>query len=502
MSHRTVLNSLLGLLVIAASAVPAIASRPVPIRLVDPAVVEIDWPAAAGEPQRPVVEFNHGLHAETLKNDGCATCHRIDDDGFHPSFKAAADIDRREPLMDAYHDGCTSCHLRRAGEGLKSGPVTCGECHVKHDPGVSLRVAPVVDLSLHARHVKAFPDDCGRCHHVLDKATDTLVYRKNTEEACRGCHKAVAVEDSPSLRDAVHRECVGCHLERAERAEDTGPFRCVGCHDEAELAAVKRLDEIPRLDRGQSDRAWVKGLVAGVSMVPFDHKLHEGASSTCSSCHHDRMRSCADCHTLQPGSDGGDVNLQQAHHEHGSMLSCVGCHQVAAGRDDCAGCHRDTTVAVGGVDSCAVCHRGPKRQLGDVPPVPEEEPAPVALDELPAASDDLPEEVTIDLLSDTYEASKMPHMKIIRRLDGGIRNSVLASRFHGSLDAMCSGCHHHSPVGQRPSGCVSCHGNDNAPTDDRPSLKVAYHRQCVACHQRLGLKTGCTDCHPAKEGTS
>ncbi|MGD8439425.1 MAG: cytochrome c3 family protein, partial [Holophagae bacterium] len=463
---------------------------------------EIDWPTAAGARQRPVVEFNHGLHAETLKDDGCVTCHQIEDDGFLPSFKAAADIDRREPLMDAYHDGCTGCHVRRSGEGLKSGPVTCGECHVKRDPGVSLRVVPIVDLSLHARHVKAYPDDCGRCHHVLDEATDTLVYRKNTEEACRGCHTETAVDDSPSLRDAVHRDCVGCHLERVERAEDSGPVRCVGCHDEARLAEVKRLDEVPRLDRGQADLAWVEGLVADVAMVPFDHKLHEGTSSTCSSCHHDRMRSCIDCHTLQPGTDGGGVGLHQAHHEHDSTLSCVGCHLEVAGRDDCAGCHRDTTLAAGGESSCAVCHRGPKRRLGEPPPVLDSGPSPVVLAELPAPSDDLPDEVTIDLLSDAYQGSKLPHMKIIRRLDGGIRASSLASRFHGSLDVMCSGCHHHSPVGQRPPRCVSCHGNDNAPTVDRPSLKVAYHRQCVECHQRLGLKTGCTDCHPAKEGTS
>ena len=46
-----------------------------------------------------------------------------------------------------------------------------------------------------------------------------------------------------------------------------------------------------------------------------------------------------------------------------------------------------------------------------------------------------------------------------------------------------------------PPPCASCHGDDNAAISDRPSLKVAYHRQCVSCHQRLELKVGCTDCH-------
>jgi len=31
---------------------------------------------------------------------------------------------------------------------------------------------------------------------------------------------------------------------------------------------------------------------------------------------------------------------------------------------------------------------------------------------------------------------------------------------------------------------------------------VAYHRQCMSCHQRLKIKDGCTDCHAAKEGQS
>jgi hypothetical protein len=103
---------------------------------------------------------------------------------------------------------------------------------------------------------------------------------------------------------------------------------------------------------------------------------------------------------------------------------------------------------------------------------------------------------------DAYGPSNLPHLKIIRRFDDGIRSSSLARRFHGTTEAMCAGCHHHSPIGQRPPPCGSCHGNADAAATDRPSLKVAYHRQCVSCHQRLDLKVGCTDCHAAKEGSS
>jgi hypothetical protein len=215
------------------------------------------------------------------------------------------------------------------------------------------------------------------------------------------------------------------------------------------------------------------------------------------------MKACADCHTLRPGKDSGGVILERAHHDRNSSLSCVGCHRVAASQDDCGGCHRDTTVAADSSRGCVTCHNGP-RPVADEPPPALADGLPTAteLAALPAASDDLPEEVTIDILADVYQASKLPHLKIIQRFDGGIRDSSLARQFHGSTEAMCSGCHHHSPLGERPPKCSACHGDEAAATIDRPSLKVAYHRQCVTCHQRLNIKAGCTDCHAAKEGQS
>jgi hypothetical protein len=502
MRRRTLLIPLV-ILAAAAAAAPVQADRRAPVRLVDPAVVEIDWPATAGGRERPVVEFDHALHVDALETEDCVTCHVVGDDGFDPSLAATVGIEDGGALMDAFHDSCTGCHVSRSGAGKTSGPVTCGECHTRLEPGVSLRVDPVFDLSLHARHAQAYPDDCGRCHHVLDETSEKLVYRENTEEACRACHGEVAVDGSPALGEAVHRECVGCHLERAERAEDTGPTRCVGCHDEARLDAIEPLDEVPRLTRGQPDLAWVEGIAPGFETVPFNHELHEATIRTCSACHHQRIRACVDCHSLRPGAEGGGVNLERAHHERGSTLSCVGCHLEAAGVGDCAGCHVGTTVAADSEADCAVCHRGPSRpSAGDEPPPPDGWVTPVELAALPRASDDLPDEVTIEILADVYEPSTFPHLKIIRRFDDGIRSSSLARRFHGATDAMCAGCHHHSPVGQRPPPCSSCHGDADAASTDRPSLKVAYHRQCVSCHQRLELKVGCTDCHAAKEGTS
>jgi hypothetical protein len=119
----------------------------------------------------------------------------------------------------------------------------------------------------------------------------------------------------------------------------------------------------------------------------------------------------------------------------------------------------------------------------------------VALAELPATSEDYPETVAINSLVDSYEESKLPHAQIVARLDAGVRDSGLASRFHQDVETLCAGCHHHSPAGTRPPPCRSCHA-DASTTRDMPGLKTAYHRQCVGCHIEMSIpQQGCSDCH-------
>jgi len=500
MKRSTILVSSCCLLLLAAAVAPAVASSQASVRVIEPTIVEMTFPG--GDLERPAIEFNHAAHVKALEVDGCNTCHTVEGAGFDPALKAVAGIEGTSALTDAYHDNCTGCHQRRSGEGLASGPVTCGECHVRHTPAVSAREPMAFDLSLHGRHAEAYPDDCAKCHHIWDEATQQLVHRENTEESCAACHSEPSRDGQPALRSAVHRKCVGCHLDRSERVEDTGPVSCKGCHDATVVAAIEKLDKVPRLKRGQPNSLWVKGPGATRALAGFNHEKHEQQAANCSTCHHNRMKACADCHTLRPSADGGGVILERAHHDKSSAKSCVGCHRVSATEGDCAGCHRDTTVAAGSQTGCVICHNGPRPQA-EAPPAPADgTPVVEELAGLPIASDDLPEEVTIDLLTDEYEASKFPHLKIIRRFDEGIRASSLARQFHGSTEAMCAGCHHHSPAGERPPKCSACHGGDAAATVDKPSLKVAYHRQCVTCHQRLKIKAGCTDCHAAKEGQS
>jgi hypothetical protein len=354
------------------------------------------------------------------------------------------------------------------------------------------------DASLHARHALAYPEKCDACHHIYDEVQRKLTYQKGTEEACRSCHGAVDVERTLSLANAAHNDCVSCHLARSRAQQKGGPVLCVGCHDGGALQAIERLKEVPRLLRGQPDRVWITAVDARSKLVAFDHQAHELRASSCSACHHRTLKACKQCHTLTGVVGGAGVTMAQAYHLSSSDYSCVGCHAASARDAACSGCH-STLGQPPGERACAVCHRGP---LPSADPVKESPPIamPVSLDGLPVSSDEFPETVVIDGLVDSYQASRLPHAKIVGKLDAGIRESPLAGRFHGSTEQLCTGCHHHSPAGTRPPPCRACHGLKPDATTDKPGLQVAYHRQCVGCHIEMRIpKQGCTDCHAERE---
>ncbi|WP_300672867.1 cytochrome c3 family protein [Desulfoluna sp.] len=111
--------------------------------------------AEAGAKQRPSVSFPHEMHFDLAED--CLSCHHDYQDGENaldedllsetePEEVMTLNSMHREDLsavacaschggekaksdpMDAFHGQCISCH-----EAEKSGPVMCGECHVKAD---------------------------------------------------------------------------------------------------------------------------------------------------------------------------------------------------------------------------------------------------------------------------------------------------------------------------------------------------------------------------------
>ena len=443
-----------------------------------------------GKPQRAPVEFPHGIHTDALLVEGCEACHGFDRaKRLIPGLAGdAADMDA---YMSFFHNQCTGCHLKRAGG--KTGPVTCGECHVER-PGavVSARSPMKFDYSLHQRHVLAEGGECSGCHHVYDEEQKNLVYQKGAEDACGACHGESDAEGQTSLRTAAHVDCVSCHLRRQGRDAGHGPSLCAGCHAAPAQNEIAKIDNPPPPDRGQPASMWIAAEAATTRAVLFDHRLHQAQTDSCSACHHQSIGKCDQCHTLATRPEGGGIPLEQAYHMPNSAWSCVGCHKESAGQGQCAGCHR-TSAGVPGQAACEVCHWGPlpEEPENTVITFPK-----VALEGLPAAGPDFPEDVEIGVLAEKYQPSQFPHKKIVAALDQGVQASRLARRFHQKTRTLCAGCHHHSPPSERPPACRSCHSTAADPQKDLPDLTAAYHRQCIGCHQAIGHEAqGCTDCH-------
>jgi hypothetical protein len=452
-------------------------------------------PDSYGGLRRPAVLFEHGKHTEALDSK-CEECHPEKDGRSSFAFKRTADPADADALIELYHDECMGCHEERAGQD--TGPVICGDCHVERGVVKSTRVVMSFDYSLHGRHVIAEGEKCETCHSVCGEEAKHSAYVKGNESACRDCHLEQDSEGVPSLRRASHDDCVNCHVARAAAGEKTGPDKCVGCHDGEKLAGIETLADPPRIERGQPDWTWVTGGGARANLVPFSHARHEPLTRNCSSCHHKTLEPCSKCHTLAGHADGDGITLEVAYHDPYSERSCVGCHAKEAMTPDCAGCH--AMMPAGPLEgSCEVCHQGPEAteaaRTVAVQPIPD-----VQLGSLDAYSpEQLPERVVIDELVDDYGPSDLPHGAIVRALYDRVRHNRLAVHFHRTTDTLCDGCHHQVPAEgdlvQQPA-CGSCHGKANDPLADKPSLKAAYHRQCVGCHEQMQIEAvDCTACH-------
>jgi hypothetical protein len=541
--------------------------------------IAIDELKAAGALTQPPVVFLHDKHTAALgkqkefyKKD-CGTCHLSSKEGtMYLTFRRDDTPLGADAIKDAFHKGCISCHMDMAAAGQKSGPKD-GECKGCHNarPDVTSNWQPiVVDKRLHYRHAatrEKTEDKCGACHHVFDEAANKTVPAAKPElvpGACVYCHGERTTtlpgrkpETIRSQRLAAHGQCVTCHRATAAAGKEvpTGPSTCSGCHGPLDQKAIAEtsLKRVPadadlRVKRGQPDLGLVRPAVAetlplgadgkpikpyGMPPVPFDHKYHEAQAATCVSCHHASLASCAAaCHTVPGAKEGGFVTLEAAMHKADAAGSCAGCHAVAQKKSECAGCHATRKMGVGDTASCASCHVTPpvgldkaeaelmaRPQTKDTAQA-EAELAGKLLAERRAATatfpaEDIPETVTIGSLAKDYQPSVLPHRKIVLSMVAGLKDSKLAGAFHLGDAAVCQGCHHRSPASKTPPRCGNCHPAVETTAAARPTLKAAYHNQCMGCHVAMGIAgtvvdkapgakpvpkaTDCTGCHQEKK---
>ncbi len=102
------------------------------------------------------------------------------------------------------------------------------------------------------------------------------------------------------------------------------------------------------------------------------------------------------------------------------------------------------------------------------------------------------EEISINGLENLYGPSEFTH------------------KGHLEYAGSCTECHHHSPADEYLA-CGECHaarkiltpakGQNGVRDNDKfPSLKAAYHQQCMNCHKEMESgPMGCTDCHAKKK---
>lgn len=522
-------------------------------------IITIDSLKVFGYLERPTVTFLHDLHTETLEKMGkdCSACHFPAEknikipgtfneavkgiDRMSPKFKRLKDT-AREEVMDVYHRFCVECHTDLTEKGEKTGPVSCGGCH-KEGEVTSNRQPMGFDQALHYRHVKANRKEgaeepeknCELCHHKYDPEKKELYYAKGKEESCRYCHEEKTEENRVSMRLASHIGCVDCHRKTLAKKEKTGPINCAGCHSPEAQAKIEKPEEVPRMERNQPDMTLVKltadrelatedELKNRMAMVPYDHKAHEQYNDTCRVCHHASLDSCSKCHTLTGDKDGDYIRLEGAMHRPGNRKSCVGCHQAEQAKDNCAGCHAfiEGNQAQTASDSCKSCHMDPlpgedgEIRAIDLTQMSDELSAKMAQALLESrkpvkttyAKEDIPEKVSIRVLSDRYEPAEFPHRKIVNTLVKTIEGSKLAQYFHTDKGTVCQGCHHNSPVSKKPPKCASCHDKERIQNVSAKKLFVprligAYHQQCISCHQEMKLEkpSECADCHKEKKNS-
>jgi hypothetical protein len=466
-----------------------------------------------GKLERPHVKFDHRLHADTYKKEGCSICHTASSDkNLIFTFPFQVTNQSREAVMDAFHEKCVGCHLKLSRTKKKAGFVRCGDCHRKQFESAEITY-PVCefDFSLHDRHAKKLNSNCGFCHHSYDKEDKELVYEQGTEQSCFYCHDLeakrgpflaseieVTKNKGLAMRKVSHHLCVNCHLSFAQQQLKAGPLECAECHT-GKYRTVSELLNVPRPDRDQPQKPLIiveGGMMKGVS---FDHKSHQKSSLTCRACHHETLSACKRCHTLTGMADGKWITTVAAYHDIFSQAACAGCHAKEKEQKNCAGCHHhlldiDLPAKGSKKEFCIVCHSGRR-----------DKPAGKPIRDASLIPQEVPEKVTVKILENEYDPATFPHLKIIRRLTEISNKSDMAGSFHRDIRTICRGCHHQSAQEaearkHKPPFCRNCHPvSFDQQNMNRPRLLAVYHQQCMGCHEKMKIKAlGCEDCHKRK----
>lgn len=129
---------------------------------------------------------------------------------------------------------------------------------------------------------------------------------------------------------------------------------------------------------------------------------------------------------------------------------------------------------------CANCHTCEKPTTDEPCLLPCSRPSTVAIGQA-FKSKTGPDVVILGEIADRYLPVPFDHKG----------HAAMADMTHG-----CDVCHHYTPEGLAHPACKTCHELNPKRVDMRkPSLKGAYHRQCMSCHREWSGNTECGACH-------
>ena len=171
-------------------------------------------------------------------------------------------------------------------------------------------------------------EDCATCHHHSEAGQTP---------SCNKCHGASSGSKEsgiPGLKDAYHRQCMGCHREM-----DMGPTGCAECHTKKVAKVVQKAPMKKKPEKGP-EISILSALEKIYEPVTFSHDAHTMMADDCATCHHHsdvgQTPACSECH----GAPFDPKNLNMPGLKGAYHLQCMGCHQeMDSGPVGCTECH-------------------------------------------------------------------------------------------------------------------------------------------------------------------
>jgi hypothetical protein len=433
----------------------------------------------------------HALSPDVGDNE-CASCH-TDHEGRDADVvglvEQSFDHDlTRFPLRDSHTEPlCADCHTPDAL--FHAAETECVSCHLEDD-----------------QHMGHLGEQCADCHRETTWDDAFYDHESESDYALTGAHASV--------------ECVGCHID--EQYEDT-PTTCIGCHREddshmgtngtecQDCHTTVQWEENTFDHFATTDFALVDGH-AGLECdaCHVGNKFEVETPTDCVGCHleddaHDGINGtqCEDCHRA---TEWLDVNFDHAVDTEFPLngahadIECADCHvePVADSLPDttCFGCHEDDDPHEQQLgDDCARCHAELTwtnevrfdHDLTQFPLLGKHHEAECDDCHETHAYLDAPEQCDDCHLEDDIHESRfgsdcafchVPVDWLAWRFDHNVQTDFPLDGSHAGLD--CNGCHS-EPVSvtadiELPTGCVSCHRNDDV-------HKGQFGDRCADCHR-------------------